>query len=95
MAFWALKKNKYLNNPEDAKAFIVPFGLEKSVSYGGGTKNGPKAIIKSSHQVELFDEEFWQEPFRKYGITTLQEVKIDNSSIAKSLKQLEKSLKNF
>ena len=38
------------------KVIIVPFGLEKTVSYGG-TKNGPKEIIKASHQVELYDEE--------------------------------------
>ena len=30
-----------------------------------GTKNGPKEIIKASHQVELYDEEFDLEPFRK------------------------------
>ena len=34
------------------KVVVVPFGLEKTVSYGGGTKNGPKEIIKASHQVE-------------------------------------------
>ena len=39
------------------KVVVVPFGLEKTVSYGGGTKNGPKEIIKASHQVELYDEE--------------------------------------
>ena len=39
------------------KVVIVPFGLEKTVSYGGGTRNGPKEIIKASHQVELYDEE--------------------------------------
>ena len=38
------------------QVIIVPFGLEKTVSYGGGTKNGPREIIKASHQVELFDE---------------------------------------
>ena len=26
----------------DHKVVVVPFGLEKTVSYGGGTKNGPK-----------------------------------------------------
>ena len=36
------------------KVVVVPFGLEKTVSYGGGTKNGPREIIKASHQVELF-----------------------------------------
>ena len=34
------------------KAVVIPFGLEKTVSYGSGTKNGPKEIIKASHQVE-------------------------------------------
>ena len=54
------------------KVVIVPFGLEKTVSYGGGTKNGPKEIIKASHQVELFDEELNKEPYKKIGIKTLK-----------------------
>lgn len=81
-------EEKYLKKPEDAKVVVVPFGLEKSVSYGGGTANGPKAIIKSSHQAELFDEEFWCEPFRQYGVATLKEFAIDKN-IPKALKQLE------
>ena len=36
------------------KVVIVPFGLEKTVSYGGGTKNGPKEIIKA--QLEVIEE---------------------------------------
>ena len=48
----------------DSKVIVVPFGLEKTVSYGGGTKNGPREIIKASHQVELFDEELNNEPFK-------------------------------
>ena len=58
------------------KAVIVPFGLEKTVSYGGGTKNGPKEIIKASHQVELYDEELKCEPYKKIGIKTLKPFKI-------------------
>ncbi len=54
------------------KVVIVPFGLEKTVSYGGGTKNGPKEIIKASHQVELFDEELKKEPYKEIGIKTLK-----------------------
>ncbi len=83
-------EEKYLKSPDQAQVVVVPFGLEKSVSYGGGTKNGPKAIIKASQQVELFDEEFWCEPFRKYGVVTMKEPKIDRTSVVKSLKQLEK-----
>ena len=54
------------------KVVVVPFGLEKSVSYGGGTKNGPKEIIKASHQVELFDEDLNKEPYKYIGIKTLR-----------------------
>ena len=58
------------------KVIIIPFGLEKTVSYGGGTKNGPKEIIKASHQVELYDEELNCEPYKKIGIRTLKPFKI-------------------
>ncbi len=74
---------------ENAKAVIVPFGLEASVSYGGGTANGPQAMIDASHQVELFDEEFWCEPFRQYGVVTLENEVVDGSNIPAALDQLE------
>ncbi len=69
------------------KVVIVPFGLEKTVSYGGGTKNGPKEIIKASHQVELYDEELNCEPYKKIGIKTLKPFKI-NKNINKALSQI-------
>ena len=69
------------------KAIVVPFGLEKTVSYGGGTKNGPKEIIKASHQVELYDEELNCEPYKKIGIKTLKPFKIDKN-IKKALKKM-------
>ena len=61
------------------KVVVVPFGLEKTVSYGGGTKNGPREIIKASHQVELYDEELNCEPYKKIGIKTLKPFKIDKN----------------
>jgi agmatinase len=60
------------NQNIEPKVIIVPFGLEKTVSYGGGTKNGPIEIIKASHQVELFDEELNKEPYREIGIKTIK-----------------------
>ena len=69
------------------KVVVVPFGLEKTVSYGGGTKNAPKEIIKASHQVELYDEELHCEPYKKIGIKTLKPFKI-NKDIKKALKQI-------
>jgi len=69
------------------KAIVIPFGLEKTVSYGGGTKNGPKEIIKASHQVELYDEELKCEPYKKIGIKTLKPFKI-NRNINKAINQI-------
>ena len=71
------------------KVVVVPFGLEKTVSYGGGTKNGPKEIIKASHQVELFDEELNKEPYKEIGIKTLKPFLIKNK-IEAALEQLAK-----
>ncbi len=71
----------------DPKVIIVPYGLEKTVSYGGGTKNGPKEIIKASHQVELFDEELNKEPYKEIGIKTLKPFPI-KKKIDQALNQL-------
>ncbi len=57
--------------PDAARAVVVPYGLEATVSYGGGTAAGPAAMIAASHEVELFDEEYWFEPVREYGVATL------------------------
>lgn len=40
---------------EDALFHIVPVPYEKTVSYGGGTKNGAQAIIRASNQLETWD----------------------------------------
>ena len=69
------------------KVVVVPFGLEKTVSYGSGTKNGPKEIIKASHQVELYDDELNCEPYKKIGIKTLKPFKIDKN-IKKALRKI-------
>ena len=71
------------------KVIVVPFGLEKTVSYGGGTKDGPKEIIKASHQVELYDEELKCEPYKKIGIKTLKPFKI-HKNINKALNKMSK-----
>ena len=71
------------------KAVVVPFGLEKTVSYGLGTKNEPKEIIKASHQVELFDEDLNCEPYKKIGIKTLKPFLI-KKNITEALGQIAK-----
>ncbi len=75
-------------SPEQARAVLIPFGLERSVSYAGGTAKGPRAILDASPNLEFFDEVFWREPFRDYGIATLREPVI-KGSLEQALDQLE------
>jgi agmatinase len=75
------------DRPRDARAVIIPFGLEASVSYGGGTANGPRAILEASHQLELFDEELWREPYLDYGVAALRDPVIEQP-IQAALQQL-------
>jgi len=70
------------------KVVVVPFGLEKTVSYGRGTNKGPKEIIKASHQIELFDEDLKKEPYKSIGIKTLKPFPI-KKNIVDALKQIE------
>ncbi len=76
------------NNSTKENVVVVPFGLEKTVSYGGGTKKGPIEIIKASHQVELFDEDLNKEPHKFIGIKTLKPFTI-KKNIIDALKQIE------
>jgi agmatinase len=59
-------------DPERARAVVVPFPLEATVSYRGGTAAGPAAIIAASHQLELYDDELGCEPYRHYGVAALR-----------------------
>ena len=60
------------HDPGAARAVVIPFGLEASVSYGAGTAAGPAAILKASQQLELFDDELQCEPYLSYGVAALR-----------------------
>jgi len=75
------------NNSTKENVIVVPFGLEKTVSYGSGTRNGPAEIIKASHQVELYDEELKKEPYKNIGIKTLKPIPI-KKNIKSAIDQL-------
>ena len=60
-------------DPASARAVVIPFGLEASVSYGSGTAAGPAAIIAASQQLELYDEELGCEPYLDYGVAAIRE----------------------
>jgi agmatinase len=57
--------------PDTSRVYVLPVPYEATVSYEKGTKDGPRAIILASHQVELYDADFDGEPALSYGIHTL------------------------
>ena len=57
---------------EDALFHVIPFPLEATVSYKGGTANGPKAIIEASGQLETLVEGLGEPG--KLGIHTYEAV---------------------
>lgn len=61
-------------NFKKAQVVIVLFGFEATTTYGRGTKNGPAAIIRASQQLELFDEDLWQNSSEKINIATAAEI---------------------
>ena len=74
-------------DPIAARAVVIPFGLEATVSYGGGTAAGPAAIIAASQQLELYDDELGREAYLDYGVAALRPPKIDRP-VAAALAQL-------
>lgn len=56
-----------------AKFVVIPVPYDSTASYRAGARNGPKAIISASRNVELFDLELKREPY-EVGVATLDEI---------------------
>jgi agmatinase len=55
--------------PEASRVVILPVPFEATTSYGGGTANGPEAVLAASHQVDLFDLDYGR--IYRHGIAML------------------------
>ena len=66
---------------EDSRFAIISVPYERTVSYGGGTKFGPAAIIEASPQIEFWDEELGIETYKE-GIHTLPPINCKGSEKA-------------
>ncbi|MBU0536427.1 MAG: agmatinase [Nanoarchaeota archaeon] len=61
---------------KDSKVVIISLPYEGTVSYGTGTSKGPEAILEASKQVEIYDEDVEDEPY-KTGIWTAEPTELD------------------
>lgn len=78
------------SNPKKAAVRILPVPYEATVSYLGGTKNGPRAIIDASRAIELYDTELGDEPF-DIGVHTLPEVALTGAGPEQAMKELRQA----
>jgi agmatinase len=78
-----------------SKIVILPVPYEHTVSYGGGTKNGPSAILDASHYVEFYDEETGREVHRELGIATLPPMKLSKKKDEAALEDIYQTVKKL
>ena len=67
-----------------ARYAVLPIPYEATTTYGSGTRDGPRAIVSASQQVELYDDELGQESF-KAGVATLDPLETDARGPAEML----------
>lgn len=68
---------------------IQPIPLERTTSYGKGTKDGPREILRASHYVEFYDDEFDRELCFERGIATLEPLPLKKLPIEEALALVE------
>jgi len=93
-----IKKNflaieKEYSSYKTSEIVIISAPYEKTVSYGKGTKNGPKEILDASHYVEFYDEELDRELCFEKGICTLEPLEISKLSPKSALSVIYKRVK--
>ncbi len=77
---------------ETARVAIVSAPYEHTVSYGGGAKHGPKAILKASSYVEFYDDETDRELCFDAGIATLAPIKFGKAVDRSALDLIEEQV---
>lgn len=86
---------KEFSTYENSEIVIYSAPLENTVSYGSGTKNGPKEILKASHYIEFYDEETNRELCFEKGIATLPISNYEKLKSESALEKIEKDISNL
>ncbi len=74
---------------DQARAVILPVPLERTTSYVGGTKNGPREILEASSHMELWDDELGID-VHPAGIFTLPEMALPFGELAPLMEEIER-----
>jgi agmatinase len=60
---------------DESRVVILPVPVDRTTSYGGGTRNGPHEILQASSHMELWDEEMGAD-VHGVGLFTLPEMEL-------------------
>ncbi|MCO6466913.1 MAG: agmatinase [Bradyrhizobiaceae bacterium] len=75
---------------ERSRIAVVSAPYEHTVSYGGGTKLGPRAILDASRYVEFYDDETRRELCFDVGIATIKPIEFGENVDRKALTLIER-----
>jgi len=90
--FLAIETHCTLN---ESAIVIVSAPYEYTVSYGGGTRLGPKGILKASAYVEFYDDEFDNELCFEKGIATLEPIEFGSNTDRAALNIIETQVREL
>lgn len=74
-----------------AGVVILPVPYEATVSYQGGTKLGPQAILEASRYIELYDQELDAEPGPEIGVATLPALHLSSAGPEAAVRELREA----
>jgi agmatinase len=87
---WGVGASPYLGVEaewEEAEVVVLPVPYEATVSYQGGTRRGPAAILEASRYVELYDHELDRE-VSEIGIFTLPSLQLSGAGPERAVAEL-------
>ena len=73
-----------------SQAVILPVPYEATTSWGGGTRNGPSAILEASRYVELWDQELQRNP-SVVGVHTFPALELTREGPGPAMGELEEA----
>ena len=74
---------------DESQAVILPVPVDRTTSYGGGTRNGPREILQASSHMELWDEELGADT-HGIGIFTLPEMELPFGELEPLLAEIQR-----
>ncbi len=91
--FLGIEKSK--SDYKSADIVVLPVPYERTVSYGGGTRLGPRAILEASHYVEFYDEELDRELTDSVRIATVPPVDLRSLGGRKAIDRIGRTVRTL